>query len=64
MKSLRSGPARAASIAIHRGCVVVAPAARPRYKLADLLKQCKPRARLAKAEREWLDGPPAGKEVP
>jgi len=42
---------------------VLAKAQRPRYRLADLLAQCNPKARLTNAERDWLDAPPAGQEA-
>lgn len=35
---------------------------RPRYRLADLLAQCNPKAKLDAASREWLDAPAVGAE--
>ncbi len=50
------------SIGIEAGRIVVAPAKRPRYRLAELLAKCNPRGRMFAIEREWLDAPPVGKE--
>ena len=49
------------SIAIESGCIVVAPTVRPRYRLADLLAQCKGK-RFA-VDREWEAARPVGREV-
>ena len=63
LESVGLGAGDRVSIAIESGCIVVGPAKRPRYRLPDLLAQCNPRARMTKAEREWLDAPPVGREV-
>lgn len=49
------------SIAIESGRIVVAPTVRPRYRLADLLAQCKGK-RFA-IDREWESARPVGREV-
>ena len=51
------------SISIEAGRIVVTPQRRPHYRLADLLAQCDPKAKLTKAEREWLDAPAVGEEA-
>ena len=51
------------NVGIDKGRIVVEPSKRPKYRLADLLAQGNPRARLTKAEREWLDAPPVGREA-
>jgi len=43
--------------------LAVAPAARPRYSLDELLAQCDPSAEFSAEEREWLDAPAIGREV-
>jgi antitoxin ChpS len=50
-------------IAIERGRLVVEPPKRPRYTLDELLAQCDSKARRTKAEREWLDSKPVGREL-
>lgn len=57
-------------IAVERGRLVVEPRQRLRYTLNELLAQCDPKARRAdsnarrgKAEREWLDSKPVGREL-
>jgi antitoxin ChpS len=50
-------------IAVESGRLVVEPQQRPRYTLKKLLSQCAPKARRTKAERVWLEGKAAGREV-
>ncbi len=45
------------------GRLVVDPKRRRRYLLDELLAQCKPGARRSRAERDWLAGPPVGREL-
>lgn len=63
LQSVGLGAGDRVSVVIDRGRIVLAKAQRPRYRLADLLARCNPKARLTKAEREWLDAPPAGQEL-
>lgn len=63
LESVGLGVGHRVSIQVQAGRIVVAPTARPHYRLTELLKQCKPRARLTKAEREWLEAPAAGREI-
>lgn len=39
-------------------------ASRPEYSLDELLTQCDASAELSTQEREWLDAPAVGNEVP
>ena len=50
-------------IAVESGRLVVEPRQRRRYTLDELLAQCNPKARRSKAEREWLDSKPVGREI-
>ena len=50
-------------IGFENGRLVVAPAARPGYSLAELLAQCDETAPSGAEERAWLDGEPAGDEL-
>jgi antitoxin ChpS len=68
---LQLEPGTKVGIAVESGRLVVEPRPRRRYKLAELLAQCNPKARhpkqqserASKQEREWLDGRPAGREL-
>jgi antitoxin ChpS len=50
-------------LAVESGRLVVGPNSRPRYTLNELLAQCSPKARRSKAEREWIDDQPTGREL-
>ncbi|MDW8468877.1 MAG: AbrB/MazE/SpoVT family DNA-binding domain-containing protein [Burkholderiales bacterium] len=63
LQSVGLGVGDRVAIAVERGRIVVRPTARPRYTLAELLARSKPRARLTRAEREWLEAPRAGREA-
>jgi antitoxin ChpS len=43
--------------------VITRPRRRPRYTLEELLAGCKPRRRITKEEREWIDAPSVGREL-
>lgn len=49
-------------IEVRTGRLIVTPAKRPRYTLRELLAQGKGKA--PKADKEWLNAPPAGREAP
>lgn len=49
------------SIAIERGRIVLGKAQQPRYRLADLLAQC--RGKRFVIDREWLNAPRVGREA-
>lgn len=50
-------------MAVDDGRLVIEPAPRPRYSLAELLAQCDPAAEISVEDREWLDGKPFGSEL-
>ncbi len=56
-------PGAKVGIAIERGRLVVEPPKRPRYTLNELLAQCDSKARRTKADREWLENKPVGREL-
>jgi antitoxin ChpS len=43
--------------------LVIQPRKRPRYKLNDLLAQCKAKAPITRKDRQWIDLNPAGREL-
>jgi antitoxin MazE len=46
------------------GRIIIEPLrTRPHYTLAELMAQCRPKKRLSREERDWIDAPPAGREV-
>jgi antitoxin ChpS len=49
--------------AIKAGKLLVDPKKRRRYSLGDLLAQCKPSGRRSRAERDWIAGKSAGREL-
>ena len=51
------------NVSIERGKITLAPLARPRYTLAELLAQCDFRAKPSRAERAWQAMPQVGKEA-
>ena len=56
-------PGAQVGISVERGRLIVEPRQRPRYTLDQLLTQCKAKARRSKAEKDWLDGKPSGREL-
>ncbi len=50
-------------IDIEDGRLVVAPKARPRYTLDELLAQCDENSVISADDRLWLDSRPVGKEL-
>jgi antitoxin ChpS len=51
------------ALAVEGDKLVIEPKARPRYRLEDLLAQCKPVKKRSKDERDWLASAPVGKEL-
>lgn len=51
-------------IGIDGGRLIVEPQQRPRYSLDELLAQCDPSASLTAEDRQWLDTPAVGAELP
>ena len=60
---VRLGPGSVVDLSMERGKITLAPRARPRYTLQELLAQCDFRKRPRRAERVWQSAPPAGKEA-
>ena len=50
-------------LTVENGRLIVEPGERPRYRLEQLLKECNPEAPRGKADREWLKGRRAGREL-
>jgi len=50
-------------LSIKAGRLVVDPKKRRRYSLDELLAQCKPSARRSRKDRDWVESPPAGREL-
>ncbi|BBE76840.1 MULTISPECIES: AbrB/MazE/SpoVT family DNA-binding domain-containing protein [Phytobacter] len=48
---------------IENGCLIIEPQKRPHYSLEELLAQCDPHAEISEEDRQWIDGPAAGKEL-
>jgi len=51
-------------LAVDNGRLVVEPQARPRYTLDELLAECDASADMTPEEREWLEAPVVGSELP
>jgi antitoxin ChpS len=43
--------------------LVVQPSRKPRYKLDDLLTQCRAKPRITKEDRQWIDTNSVGREL-
>ncbi|MGH8467621.1 MAG: AbrB/MazE/SpoVT family DNA-binding domain-containing protein [Gammaproteobacteria bacterium] len=52
------------NIDVQDGKLVVEPKKKPRYTLAELMAQCDLSQPMSTEEREWLDTPDVGAEVP
>lgn len=63
LKTLGLQPDSEVGVTIDKGCLIVEPQKRPHYSLAELLAQCDPQVELSEEDREWIDGPAAGKEI-
>jgi antitoxin ChpS len=63
LDALDLSPETSVGLSIKGGKLVVDPKKRRRYTLDELLAQCKPSARRAREEREWLTSPPVGREL-
>ena len=56
------GPGSEVDVSIRDGAILLSPA-RPRYALKDLLAQCDFGKRSPRAETDWQNAAPVGKEV-
>ena len=54
---------RQVSVFLSEGRLVIEPAHRPRYSLAELLSQCDGSAAVSAEDRDWLSSSRAGKEL-
>jgi antitoxin ChpS len=63
LEALDLAPEASVGLSIKAGRLVVDPKKRRRYSLNELLAQCKPSARRSREDRDWLAGPPAGREL-
>ena len=63
LKTLGLQPDSEVCITVNKGCLIVEPQKRPHYSLAELLAQCDPQAEPSEEDREWVNGPAAGKEI-
>jgi antitoxin ChpS len=50
-------------LSIKAGRLVVDPKRRRRYSLDELLARCKPSARRSREDHDWVERPPAGREL-
>jgi len=63
LDALALGPDAAVGLSVKAGRLVVDPKQRPRYTLDELIGQCKRSGRRARADRTWVAGRPAGREL-
>jgi antitoxin ChpS len=63
LEALDLTPETSVGLSIKAGRLVVDPKKRRRYSLDELLAQCHPSARRSREDREWLAGPPVGREL-
>ena len=56
-------PDATVGLSIKGGRLVVDPKKRRRYSLDELLAQCRRPARRSREERNWIAGPPVGREL-
>jgi antitoxin ChpS len=63
LDALDLAPNASVGLSIKAGRLVVDPKKRRRYSLDELLAQCKPSARRPRKDRDWLENPPAGREL-
>ena len=48
---------------VENGKLVIAPTARPKYTLEELIEQCDLTDSIDEEDRSWLDAKPVGKEI-
>jgi antitoxin ChpS len=51
------------TLSVRGGQLVIERRRRPHYRLSELLAQCNRKGRVSRQERQWLDAPPAGREL-
>lgn len=62
LKTLDMEPGMAVGISVADGKLVVDPHPAPRYKLADLIRQCAPNAPALDEDAAWLGDAPIGRK--
>lgn len=60
---LQLRPGEAVDLAVEGGRLVVHPRRRARYSLEQLLAEAKSASRRSRANREWQDSKPVGREL-
>lgn len=50
-------------LTVDEGRLVIEPAPRPRFSLAELLAQCDASAEMSDEDRAWLESKPVGSEL-
>jgi len=63
VKLLRLREGQRVKLFVRNGALVVSPLDLPQYTLEELLKDAKPRRRISKEDRQWLDAPRVGREL-
>lgn len=53
---------RQVAVSVEDGKLVIAPHAKPKYTLQELLAQCDPHAPMGEDERAWVSSGPVGRE--
>ena len=56
-------PDASVDMTVKSGKLLLEASARPRFTLDELLAQCRPASPMDSDEREWLESPPAGREI-
>lgn len=60
---LQLRPGEPVDLAVEGGKLVMLPRRRPRYSLEDLLAEAKPVRRRTRADRDWRESKPVGREL-
>jgi antitoxin ChpS len=63
LEALDLEPNSSVGLSIKSGRLVVEPKIRRRYSLAELLAQCRPKARRSREDRHWQSSAPTGREL-
>lgn len=58
-ESLKLAPDTPVNLELADTRLIIEPRPRPRYRLADLVRQCDPSARLSEQDHIWIDAMPA-----
>ena len=63
LKALNLAPSTSVGLSLKAGTLIVDPQKRRRYSLEELLAKCKPAGRRSRRDRDWVAGPPVGREL-